>query len=61
MRQMPASLAVHMPLQYFVQTKELREELTDKWKEKEEFADFVRDFPQESEYKKEELVTLFFG
>ena len=52
--------AVHMPLQYFVQTKELKE-LTDEWKEKEEFADFVRDFPQESEYKKEELSTLFFG
>ena len=56
----PGFLAVHMPLRYFVQSVDL-DELTLCWNEREEFTDFVSCFPQESEYKKEELATMFFG
>ena len=56
----PGFLAVNMPLRYFLQSIDL-DELTENWKEKEEFADFVRSFPQESKYKKEELATMFLA
>ena len=58
--QTPGFLAVHMPLRYFLLTKELND-LAENWKEKKEFENFVREFPQESDYTKEELAKLFFG
>ena len=54
---MPGFLAVHQPIRFYVQTREM-EDMSQSWKKKDEFKDFIEGFDEYNNiYTKETLVT----
>ena len=56
---LPGFLSIYTPLQYFVQSEDLRN-VTENWKNMEEFHNFVSTFPASSAYTVDDFVSTFF-